>query len=195
MSEIELPPHWRTRALVLRGDVFDLSMFRVSELAMANSFALPKRRREFLLSRLAAKRLACTLGLARDPSACMVVRPRLLVDFVPVAFVSVSHSAPYAAAAIAAAPVGIDVQVVRTFDERAAHLFLSDDETRAMQRCTLPHRALHFWCAKEAAWKRRLGTIATLRAVPLQLLEESPTGLRFDDAETVAVGDVIVAIS
>lgn len=137
----------------------------------APEFKLEKRRREWMLSRAAAALL---------PDA---------------PFLSYSHSEPYAAAAKDVVTVGIDVQVVRDIDERTAHLFLTDEETAAMSRCTIAHRLLHFWCAKEAEWKRHRGTTLTLKKTPIALLEERGDGLRFDVAETVAIHDVIVALT
>ncbi|HWW62107.1 MAG TPA: 4'-phosphopantetheinyl transferase superfamily protein [Thermoanaerobaculia bacterium] len=167
---IELPAAWRARAMVLEGPA-DRSLFSNEELATADAFKLAKRRNEWLLSRQAAKRL----GTRR--------------------YVSYSHSGNYAGAASDDEPIGIDVQVVRDLDERVAHLFLSDAETAAMQRCTLPHRLLHFWCAKEAAWKPRSERYATLKQLPLTLVEERADGLLFDLVETVAIGEVIVALT
>ena len=137
----------------------------------APDFKLEKRRREWMLSRAAAALL---------PDA---------------PFVSFSHSTPYAAAAKDQAAVGIDVQVVREIEERTAHLFLTDAETEAMSRCTIAHRLLHFWCAKEAEWKRHGGTTLTLKKTPIALLEERGDGLLFDVVETVAIQDVIVALT
>ena len=183
------------RWLIVR-DACDLAYFTADELATANAFKLEKRRNEWLLARFAAKKLAMELGIAGDPRACSVARPMLLVDGQPVDwFVSISHSAPYAAAAIDRAPIGIDVQVPRNLSESAAHLFLSDDETAAMQSCTLAERLLHFWCAKEAAWKQRSDEFVTLRQVPLELREQRTYGLRFDVVETVAMGEVILGIT
>ncbi|HET7433740.1 MAG TPA: 4'-phosphopantetheinyl transferase superfamily protein [Thermoanaerobaculia bacterium] len=161
---------WPGRALVVTGEP-DESLFTAGELAKVRAFKLEKRRREWLLSRMAAKQL----GLAP--------------------FVSFSHSAPYAAAMIGDAPVGIDVQTIRDVDERTAHLFLTDDETLAMQRCTLAHRLLHFWCAKEAEWKRRGGATETLKRTALALADVKRDGLLFDQVETFAIDDFIVAIT
>ncbi|HEX7190502.1 MAG TPA: 4'-phosphopantetheinyl transferase superfamily protein, partial [Thermoanaerobaculia bacterium] len=91
------------------------------------SFPSEKRRREWILSRTALRMLG------------------------PAPFSSLSHSGDYAAAAIAEVPVGVDVQVVRPLAERAAHLFLTDDEQADMERCAIAHRIIHFFCAKEAA--------------------------------------------
>lgn len=171
MSAIELPPSWRGRALVLRDVTPPREAFTAEELAICDAFHLPKRREEWMRARFAAKQLG------------------------EGSHVSFSHSGPYAAAAIDRAPVGIDVQVIREISERVAHLFLTPDEEEAMQRCTIDHRILHFWCAKEAAWKQRQGAIPTLKRVPLQLLEERDAGLTFDLAETVRIGDAIVALT
>lgn len=132
---------------------------------------LPKRERERLLSRAAAALL---------PDA---------------QFVSYSHSGPYGAAAKDRAPVGIDVQVVRDVAERTTHLFLTDAEAEMMSRCAIGQRLLHFWCAKEAEWKRHGGSTVTLKRTPITLVEERAGGLRFDVVETVAIEDVIVALT
>lgn len=184
--------HW----LLVR-DAYDPSFFDADELAAAKAFRLPKRREEWLLSRFAAKRLALQLGVASDPREIRVERPVLFVRERPTSwFVSLSHSAPYAAAALAQSPVGIDIQAIRELSESAAHLFLSDEEAAAMRRCAIAHRVLHFWCAKEAAWKQRGGAVPTMKQVPLRLLEERLDGLRFDAVETsYAAPDLIFAIT
>lgn len=183
------------RWLIVR-DVYDLSYFTEDELATANAYRLEKRRNEWLLARFAAKQLTLELGIVDDPRKCGIARPMLLVDGAPVSwFVSISHSAPYAAAVIAREPVGIDIQVVRDLSENAAHLFLSDSETEAMRRCTLPWRLLHFWSAKEAAWKACSTEITTLKQLPIELIEERANGLRFDVAETIAMDDAILGIT
>lgn len=181
--------------LVVR-DGYDAAWFTASELDTANAYKLPKRRDEWLLSRYAAKRLAVAMGIVEDPRSCAVERPVLYVDGQPTTwFVSLSHSAPYAAAALSRKPVGIDVQVIRDIAERAAHLFLADEESDEMRGCSVAHRTLHFWCAKEAAWKRRSDEFPTLKQLPLRLLEERADGLRFDQAETRRDGEIIVAVT
>jgi 4'-phosphopantetheinyl transferase EntD len=173
-----------------------LHFFTPSELDTANGFQLPKRREEWLLSRYAAKKLAVELGIVEDPRSCAVERPVLYVDGQPTTwFVSLSHSSPYAGAALSHEPVGIDVQVVRDIAERATHLFLSDREADEMRGCTIAHRALHFWCAKEAAWKRRSEEFSTLKQLPVRLLEQRDDGLLFDQAETRLDGGIIVALT
>jgi 4'-phosphopantetheinyl transferase EntD len=188
---------WPERALILRDSGAPLDRwFTEDELAAANAFKLPSRRDEWLLSRVAAKQLAMQRGLAHDPRAITIERPFLLIDGARSEWhVSLSHSGTYAAAAIAREPIGIDIEVVRNLDERATHLFLTGDETRELQGCRLAHRVLHFWSAKEAAWKQRSEEFVTLRQAPLRLLGELADGLLFDAVETSAVDDVIAAIT
>lgn len=183
---------WDDRVLVLRDAELHADWFSDDELAIANAFHLASRRDEWMLSRIAAKQLAMQLDVASDARAIRVERPYLAGTRWTV---SLSHSAPYAAAALAREPIGIDVQLVRTLDERAAHLFLSPEETEAMERCTIEHRILHWWCAKEAAFKQRSNEFTTLRQLPLRMLDERGDGMSFDAVETVLIGDAIVAVT
>lgn len=186
---------WPGRCLILTG-VPDLALFSERELARAAELKLAKRRDEWLLSRAAAKQLALQLGLAGDARDVAVERPFLVIGGERTRWhVSLSHSAPYAAAAIAREPVGIDIQVIREMTERAAHLFLTPEEEQAMRGCTLPHRLLHFWCAKEAAFKQRSDEFTTMRQLPMALLQKRESGLLFDAAETVQVEEAILAIT
>lgn len=185
MNEVELPRSWRDRAIVIR-DVDDLeSWFREDELLIARSFKRERRQSEWMLARVAAKELARRRGLIADPRDFTADRPR----------VSISHSGPYAAAAIDVRPVGIDIEVVREVDERAARHFLTNEDAAELERCTIANRILHFWCAKEAAWKQRGGAIALLRDVPLTFTGQSVDGLQFREVETFATGEVVVALT
>lgn len=170
--------------------------FTEAELAIANAFPLAKRREEWLRARTAAKELAIQRGIVDDPKRCVIARPRLIIDGKESHwFVSISHSKGYAAAIIADSPVGIDIEAIRDLSERAAHLYLSNEEAEAMRRCTIPNRALHFWCAKEAAWKQRSTEFATLRQLPLTVIAQRNDGLDFDHATTRRLDDLIVAIA
>lgn len=200
MIIVPLPESWRERALVVEwtaADLTELSVyFNPTELAAAAGHRLEKRRTEWMLGRITAKILASQRGLASDPRRVVVDRPHLLVDGAESeSFVSLSHSAPFAAAAVDRTPLGIDVQVIRDIAESAAHLFLSDEDCEALQRCTIDHRLLHFWCAKEAAFKQLLGEVATLKRVPLRLEAETESGLRFDTVETFASDGMIAALT
>jgi phosphopantetheinyl transferase (holo-ACP synthase) len=150
------------------------SFFSEDELTIVRGFPLEKRRRQWMLSRIAEKQLRRSGAVGNH--------------------VSFSHSGDYGAAAVGDEPVGIDIEALRDLREHAAHFFLTDDEIRVMQRCSIPNRLLHFWCAKEALWKQRRGAVPTLKRVPLRLRGESATGLQFDGVETVFV-EVIVAVT
>ena len=194
MNRLPLPAAWRSRAIVISfADISD-AWFTDDEIATASSFRLPKRTTEWKLSRIAAKQLAIDQGLCSSPRDCIVERP-LVRAANATRFVSISHSGPYAAAAIDVEPVGIDIERHRELRESAAHLFLTESETAAMRDTRLAHRLIHFWAAKEAAWKKRGGAIETLQRIPLKLQAESTNGLRFDDVETFATGDLVVALT
>lgn len=187
---------WPERVLVIRDLESHEEWFTREELALANGFHLEKRRDEWLLSRVAAKQLAMELGLVRDPRTCEVVRPRLVIEGRPTEwFVSLSHSQPYAGAALSREPLGLDVQVIRELPDAAAHLFLSREEEEEMRNCAVAHRMLHFWSAKEAAWKKRGGAVATLKQVPLRLVRSGETFVEFDEVESVQLEDAIVALT
>jgi 4'-phosphopantetheinyl transferase len=192
MTCVLLPESWRGRALVvesIEGPVE--AWFSDAEIAEAGAFARERRREEWLLSRYAAKRLAVLRGAVTDPRDVAIVRPRLADG----TWISISHSHGVAAAAVDAAPVGIDVERVRSVDEQVARHFLVEGELAQMQRCRIPNRILHWWCAKEAAWKQLGGAARFLKEVPLHLETEGGAGLAFRNVETYAVGDYVMALT
>lgn len=197
MNSIATP--WDDRARVIHAAAASIDTrdwFADDELAPLAQFRLAKRREEWILSRVVLKQLARDLGVCGDVRRCAFVRPHVIADGARTDRVaSISHSAGYAAAAIAREPVGIDVQVVRPIAEWSSHLFLSDEETRQMKQCAVADRLLHFWCAKEAAWKQRSDEFSTMKQIPLELEEERASGLLFDRVETFRSGEVIVALT
>lgn len=177
MKRVPLPDSWRGRAIVITDAELSDDWFTVEELAIVESFPLPKRKAEWKLSRIALKQLAKELHISGEH------------------YTSISHSGAYAAAAIDREPIGIDVELLRDIKDSAAHLFLTEAETTAMRRCHIEHAMLHFWSAKEAAWKRLGGKVETLKRVPLELEAETTTGLRFKEVETFATGEIVVALT
>ncbi|HUJ15887.1 MAG TPA: 4'-phosphopantetheinyl transferase superfamily protein [Thermoanaerobaculia bacterium] len=170
MNIAALPETWRGRAMIV-SDVADPERWFDS----IPEFPRAKRRLEWMLSRIAEKELR-RRGAAGT-------------------FVSYSHSGMYGAAAIGDRPIGIDVEMMREIRESAAHLFLIDAETEVMQRCTIAHPMLHFWSAKEAAWKQLGGSVPTLKKVRLTLESEGAHGLRFQNVETFAGSDFVAALT
>ena len=191
MRRAAIPESWQRRALVLRDVHRPDRWFREDEMAVANAFKLPKRRNEWLLGRVAAKKLAIELGYAHDPLAIAIDVTRMRIGDRELR-VSLSHSGGYGAAAIDVQPVGIDVETPRVVRPGTAHLFLTDLEIALMHRCHIDNALLHFWSAKEAAWKRLEGEVATLKQVPIRLVREREDGLDFDEVETF-VSDAFVA--
>lgn len=166
---------WAGRGVIVSDIADPESWFDAEELKVLRGFARLKRRTDWMLSRIAEKKLR-DIGARGD-------------------YVSFSHSGDYGAAAIDAQPVGVDIQVVRDIPERAAHLFLTGDEIASMQQCVIDRRMLHFWTAKEALWKQSGGSVSTLRRVPLIFESEKEAGLRFQGVETIAIKDLIAAIT
>ncbi len=189
---LNIPESWRGRALVVESmDGAAESWFSDAEIAEARAFPRERRREEWLLSRYAAKRMAVIRGVASDPRGIAVVRPQLADG----SWISISHSRGVAAAAVDDAPVGIDVERVRAIDEHVARHFMVDGEIAEMQRCTIVNRVLHWWCAKEAAWKQVGGAARFLKEVPLRLEQESDAGLQFGAVETYATGEYVIALT
>ena len=195
MNVIELPQSWRDRALIVTHVTPKLDWFGEEEFRDAEQFHHEKRRNEWLCARMAVKRLAMNRGLASDPKRIRVKRPHVLIDDVMQLYVSLSHSERFAAAAIDDEPIGIDVQALRDLNERTSKFFLSANEAKAMRHAALMHRLLHFWCAKEAEWKRRGGDPPTLKQVSLIFEAESPHGVRFDSVETIELEGAIAALT
>lgn len=196
MKRVPLPVAWRDRALVIGDVMFWGHWFSPHEAAISEAFRLQKRRTEWKHGRIAAKQLALDLRLGASPRDCVVEGRRLIIGGAESPhYVSISHSGGYAGAAIDAGPVGIDVERLREINEAAVHLFLAGEEAEEMRGCRLAHRMLHFWAAKEAAWKQRGGETETLKRVPLKLEAETPAGLRFREVETFATGELVMALT
>ena len=106
---------------------------------------------ELLARRLLAQRLGCGEGevpLRWDEMG------KPTVDAVGV-YVSISHSGPYAVCAIADVPVGVDVEVVRSADEKFMRRVCSEAEMAYIRvgddgDCA---RFWETWTAKEALFK------------------------------------------
>lgn len=175
MRVVPLPEAWRLRAMVVAEAGDPRAWFTAEELAVVDGFPREKRREEWMLSRIAEKELRRRGARGEH--------------------VSYSHRGPYGAAAVGEEAVGIDVEIVREMRPDSARFFLTDAEAAGAQRCAIDRALLHFWCAKEAAWKQRGGALPTLKRVPLRFLAETERGLLFDSVETVASGDVVVALT
>ena len=96
--------------------------------------------------------------------------------------ISLSHSYPFVAAAVAEVPVGIDIQVPAPRLERVAHRFLTADE-----QATGPYslaQLCSYWAAKEAVVKCSSPDTRLLKDIVLHL----PAGAEVIHATTQATG-------
>lgn len=97
------------------------------EAAYLTAIAHPRRRMESLAARAARQSLPWT------------------------GYGSLAHSYPWAAAATAPFPVGIDLERRRPFPQTVASYFMQEAERDQLQHTDLTY--WHFWCAKELAYK------------------------------------------
>lgn len=145
------------------------------ELAIAQSIRLERRRNQWILARVAAKTLAMSRGLCKDPLECVIpsrgIPPELWINGARSELhLSISHSHDLAAAAIAAEPIGIDIQMRRTIDLRSTRFFLRDEE-RSLIEAGGEDVLLELWSAKEAALKAT--GVRLYREVSLQKMHEA----------------------
>ena len=106
---------------------------------------------ELLARRALAQRLGCGEGeapLRWDDTG----KPAVDADGV---YVSVSHSGPYAVCAVADVPVGVDVEVVRSADEKFMRRVCSEAEMAYIRYgdAGCYQRFWECWTAKEALFK------------------------------------------
>lgn len=119
-----------------------------------------RRRRDFIVARVALKRLARQLGIVKEnrPDREIEtlgpddVRPCLAESGI---YCSVSHSARLIAAVAHRHPIGVDLEMVSEKVIRTKHLFMSPRERDLVSLSTLgPERtATRAWTTKEAAAK------------------------------------------
>jgi phosphopantetheinyl transferase len=180
---VELPGSWSAIVRLVAdaggGEIAELlDAGELDELAVSR---VAERRRERAASRAAAKSLALERGIVDRASRIRFTkedaRPIVMIDDVAVALhVSFSHTAGIGAAALDEAAVGLDLEREREIDPRATKFFLRDDELAAARSCAVGNALLHWWCAKEAAFKLAAG-YPTLLRVPLGIERETESGL------------------
>ncbi|MER6345129.1 4'-phosphopantetheinyl transferase superfamily protein [Streptomyces sp. NPDC001595] len=169
----------------------------------AASVMPPRRRREFLAGRLAARRALRAVGL----DCGEIPRAGRLPAFPPGRAASLTHSAGVAAAVARApgrdTPLGCDLEL-RPLPVRAARLVLREDEEellRAPGSGAVPWSVTSLFSAKEAAWKAlhtgprvlptdALSTLRDLRARPFA--DGLRIGTRADPALAVHVDVVAI---
>lgn len=145
------------------------ALLTAAERAEYAAFRFPKRRHDWLLGRLAAK-LALAESGGPDPGAITIRkleggRPAFDLD-APGWDLSITHGHGLAAALVAPAPVGIDLEAVRPLEADAWRFFTSEDEQARLAAGELSPIAL--WAIKEAGYKALHGAVPGLRHVTWQ---------------------------
>lgn len=201
---VEIPAAWsliaRIVAEVDQGAIAEfLDAEELREIALLRAV---HRQHERAASRVAAKSIALERGVVDRPARIRFTkaeeRPIVTIDGTDRSlFVSFSHSAGVGAAALSDTPVGLDLEHERSIDPRATKFFLCDDELVSARASRVENALLHWWCAKEAAFKMATG-FTTLLRVPLALERETSTGLVLRGpgrarVETVRLSDTLVA--
>ncbi|MGK2859035.1 MAG: 4'-phosphopantetheinyl transferase family protein [Thermoanaerobaculia bacterium] len=204
MRFVETPSSWSwiVRIVAEADDREIAELLDLTERGEIVSLRAVQRQRERTASRVAAKSLALERGFvdlaSRIRFAKADARPVVFVDGAERSlFVSFSHTAGIGAAALHDSPVGIDLEHERVIDPRATKFFLRDDELAVAASCRVENALLHWWCAKEAAFKLA-AEYPTLLRVPLALESETADGLvlrgpRDARVETVRLGSSLVA--
>jgi phosphopantetheinyl transferase len=153
---IESPADWSELVEIVGATRDDDPWLTPAEREFRDRLPLAKRRDEWTAARVAARRLALRRGFVSAPLELEI----RIEDRVPRAragdrefFLSFSHTGGFAAAALLERPVGIDLELLRSLDPRIARFFLSDAESAAASSASIENPLLHFWAAKEAAFK------------------------------------------
>lgn len=138
------------------------------ERELCDAFKFPKRRNDWLLGRLAAKRaVQAAEGKDRELSAIAVLPlPSGCPSFAGAEGmadwgVSISHGHGRAAAVVAPGPVGVDVEQLRALPEGGWRFFLNPKEREWLADAPLgPQSEIVVWALKEAAYKALQGSVS-----------------------------------
>lgn len=192
MRELGVPKQWaKTIRIVTDVTAEDRErLLTAEELQKVRGFARERRQKEWSASRIAAKLLAVELGLCSHPRHCAIVssyrKPRLSIEGLDGEWhVSISHSSGAGAAALDRLPIGIDIQMPRQLNPRVTKFFLKNGELEQLRNVRIENSLIHFWCAKEAAYKLRAGP-GWLKRVSIELTAETAGGLSFSLTTPVA---------
>ena len=159
MNELEVPAEWIDLVSVVEAvtDADEERFLTADERARASGFKSARRRHEWAAARIAARLLAMRRGIIEAPADLTIA----VRDSCPYAAagsgewsLSLSHSGTVGAAAIGVGRVGVDLERPRYVDPASVRFFLSDDEIEVFRKLGhLDDAVVHFWSAKEAAFK------------------------------------------
>lgn len=163
MNEIAVPSEWRDLVCVVESvtDEDRKLLLTSEELERVSAFRFERRRQEWAAARIAARLLAVRLGIVERPQD-LVIGVR---DSCPVAAagtdewaLSLSHSGQTGAAALGRGRIGVDLERSRQVDPASVRFFLTDGEIDTFRSSAdLQDSIVHFWSAKEAAFKAAPG--------------------------------------
>ncbi len=174
-SFMVLPAHIRFKETVHSPELVSraVSLLTPEESERRSTFRSVSRQDSFALGRYVAR------DLLAEPVGCrpQEVPLQVLEDgslWVPDSpwQVSISHSGPYAAAAISTSDVGLDLERIRFRPESLFRFILHPDEMRLREEVDLPteHQIVLFWALKESVLKaKRTGLRLSPKTLRLSL--------------------------
>lgn len=194
MRIIEPPPGWHSWLRIV-GDVTAADLethLTAAEKDDVGHLKVQERRAERAASRIAGKILLTEVLEGTNPFDVEFAKERdrplaKLHGSAITLSVSFTHSHGLGAAAAAEVPVGVDLERFREIRPEMTRFFLTEAELAAAEAIDIPQRLLHFWSAKEAAFKMR-EVYPTLLKTPLRIRNVTSSGLTFQIADS---GDTV----
>ena len=158
------------------------------ERARLDGYGVEKRRREFLLGRVAARQLLSdVLGAAPAEVPLAVAEDGAVEVGGDGAWrVSISHTGEEAVAAVAERAVGVDLERIRERPERLHRFLLSEEERPLLERLPMPEADAFTlcWALKEAVLKaQRCGLRRSPKTVRIAALDAEAGTARLDTRE------------
>ena len=152
------------------GDEADRAILSPEERARADRFVVPHGARRFTAGRARMRRiLAAVVGMPADALLLSVgTNGKPLLHGAPE--FNLSHSGAVALFALAAFPVGVDIERIRPVDRGVAELVFSASELEEWGAAGR-HEAIFYrgWTRKEAVLKARGGTLAEMKSLSVSL--------------------------
>ncbi|MFT4603723.1 MAG: 4'-phosphopantetheinyl transferase [Rhodothermales bacterium] len=155
-----LPAHIRFKETIHTPELVAhaVSVLTTAESERRATFRSVARQDSFALGRLAARSLLAEPLECPPPEVPLEVLPdgSIRVPGTPWQL-SISHSGPYAAAAIATSEIGLDLERIRRRPESLFRFILHPEEMTLLDRVDLPteHQIVLFWALKESVLKAK----------------------------------------
>jgi 4'-phosphopantetheinyl transferase len=184
-----------------------LASLTPAERDLCDAFKFPKRRRDWLLGRLAAKRaVQAAEGKDRELSAIAVLPlPSGCPSFEGAEGLSgwglsISHGHGRAAAVVAPGPVGVDVEQLRALPEGGWRFFLNPKEREWLADEPLgPQGEIVVWALKEAAYKALQGSVSGVLSLAVVKAESGEATIAHAEgvlfARYARLGSAVLAVA